>query len=104
MELDKREWPPAATSLSRAAGDKRTSHSRKPAADETSIPLTNLAIMRDDYLSNEARRKMERGLANQIIDAGYRAIAASLHPDRGGDAIRFGVLSDVRKRLKHLSW
>lgn len=39
------------------------------------------------------------GLANQIITAGYRALALRLHPDQGGDHDSMVALSRAREWL-----
>ena len=45
-------------------------------------------------------RKTERDLALKLINAGYRALAAKTHPDRGGSIDVMAKLNAIRDRLK----
>ena len=47
-------------------------------------------------------RKAQRTLALQVIDAGYKALAQHLHPDRGGSPNAMRRLNGVRPDLKQL--
>jgi hypothetical protein len=45
-------------------------------------------------------RDAERKLAMQLIDIGYKTLAAKLHPDKGGSRDAMSRLNRVRDRLK----
>jgi hypothetical protein len=44
----------------------------------------------------------EAAVQHQVIDAGYRALAARLHPDTGGSHEAMARLNQVRDRLKRV--
>ena len=48
----------------------------------------------------EARRK----LAMQLIDIGYKSLAAKHHPDKGGSGEAMMLLNEVRDELKQHAW
>jgi hypothetical protein len=50
---------------------------------------------------NEIR--LHRELAEQLVDAGYRALATRLHPDRGGSKDAMTRLNRVRDELKQIA-
>jgi hypothetical protein len=50
---------------------------------------------------NEIR--LHRELAEQLVDAGYRALATRLHPDRGGSKDAMMRLNRVRDELKQIA-
>jgi hypothetical protein len=52
--------------------------------------------MRDKATEKELRRK----LSLQLIDIGYKVLAAKLHPDKGGSREAMQRLNEVRKILK----
>jgi len=60
-----------------------------------------------EWRRNERARRQElrrvEALAHQVIDAGYRAVAARLHPDVGGSHDDMVRLVTVRDSLKEWS-
>jgi hypothetical protein len=61
-------------------------------------------VARDEFVQEkqtiDAEIKLHRELAAELIDAGYRALATRLHPDRGGTKIAMTRLNRVRDELK----
>jgi hypothetical protein len=64
-------------------------------------------IARDDFIQERQTRddevKLHRDLAEELIDAGYRALATKLHPDRGGSKDAMARLNRVRDDLKAIA-
>jgi len=64
-------------------------------------------VARDDFVQERQARDQEiqlhRELAEQLIDAGYRALATKLHPDRGGSKDAMTRLNRVRDELKEVA-
>lgn len=64
-------------------------------------------IARDDFVQARQKTddeiKLHRELAEELIDAGYRALATKLHPDRGGSQIAMTRLNRVREELKQIA-
>ena len=66
------------------------------------------AIPRDIDFAARHRADLERAeyqefvadLANKIIDIGYKTLAVSLHPDKGGQAHMMEKLNAARKLLR----
>ena len=46
---------------------------------------------------------LDHDLASQIIDAGFRSLAKTLHPDMGGDHARMVDLAAARDELRRRS-
>lgn len=61
-------------------------------------------INRDTFVQERQKTddeiKLHRDLAEELIDAGYRALATKLHPDRGGSKDAMARLNRVRDELK----
>jgi hypothetical protein len=51
-------------------------------------------------VAREKERALERKLALQLIDIGYKALATKLHPDKGGSRDAMARLNTVRDRLR----
>jgi hypothetical protein len=49
----------------------------------------------------ERERNAERRLTQKLINAGYRILAAELHPDRGGTIEEMVRLNKARERLRY---
>jgi len=64
-------------------------------------------MARDDFVQERQARddevKLHRDLAEDLIDAGYRALATKLHPDRGGSKEAMARLNTVRDDLKAIA-
>ena len=50
--------------------------------------------------TQQARRKQQEDFALQIIDAGYKKLAVTHHPDHGGKTEDFQLLTEARNLLK----
>jgi hypothetical protein len=51
--------------------------------------------------TREREAKLIKALASQLIDIGYRVLAAKLHPDRGGSTEAMARLNRVRSLLRN---
>jgi hypothetical protein len=60
----------------------------------------DLEGLRQADLSRIQERALEKELALQLIDIGYKALATKLHPDKGGSRDAMARLNTVRERLK----
>lgn len=82
-----------------------TFQSRKPAWQEPVREVVNrvdtetLNLKRDE-LKRAEEREAQRKLALQLIDIGYKVLARTLHPDKGGSREAMARLNAVRDRLK----
>jgi len=61
----------------------------------------NLDTMRQAELKRSEERDLQRKLALQLIDIGFKALASKLHPDKGGSRDAMSRLNAVRDRLKN---
>jgi hypothetical protein len=60
----------------------------------------DFSALRQAELKRAEERELQRKLALQIIDIGFKALAAKLHPDKGGSREAMSRLNEVRNRLK----
>lgn len=60
----------------------------------------NFDVMRQDELKRSEERDLQRKLAIQLIDIGFKVLAEKLHPDKGGSRDAMSRLNQVRERLK----
>lgn len=85
--------------------DYNTFASRKPEWQEPVREVVNrvdtetLNLKRDE-LRRAEEREAQRKLALQLIDIGYKVLARTLHPDKGGSREAMARLNAVRDRLK----
>lgn len=89
--------------LSHAGGDHRTHHMPSftaPVQDVLKNLRTESLNLRAHDMSERKEQKLERELALQLIDIGYKVLATKLHPDKGGSADAMKRLNRVRARLK----
>ena len=54
----------------------------------------------EESLTRQQEREAERKLALRLIDIGYKVLAQTLHPDKGGSRDAMARLNRVRDRLK----
>lgn len=79
--------------------------SRKPAWQEpvrevvSRVDVETLNLKREE-LKRQEEREAQRTLALQLIDIGYKVLARTLHPDKGGSREAMSRLNAVRERLK----
>jgi hypothetical protein len=64
------------------------------------VGTINVESLRHDALERAEVRKRQERLAMKLIDRGYKALAAEMHPDKGGSTEAMADLNCVRKRLK----
>jgi hypothetical protein len=60
----------------------------------------NVERLAKPVVDEEVEDKLERKLALDLIDIGYRALASKLHPDKGGSKDAMSRLNTVRENLK----
>lgn len=60
----------------------------------------NIEAMRQDQLAQDKERALQKKMALQIIQIGYKVLASKLHPDKGGTREAMARLNTVRNRLK----
>lgn len=65
----------------------------------TRVDTETLNLKRDE-LKRAEERDAQRQLALQLIDIGYKVLARTLHPDKGGSREAMARLNAVRDRLK----
>lgn len=61
---------------------------------------TETLNLKHDELKRQEERDAQRKLALQLIDIGYKVLARTLHPDKGGSREAMSRLNAVRDRLK----
>lgn len=60
----------------------------------------NVEALNREAMKRAEERELQRKLALQLIDIGFKALATKLHPDRGGSHEAMVRLKTVRDRLK----
>lgn len=60
---------------------------------------TETLNLKRDELKRAEERDAQRALARQLIDIGYKVLARTLHPDKGGSREAMARLNAVRARL-----
>ena len=63
------------------------------------VDTETLNLKRED-MKRQEEREAQRKLALQLIDIGYKVLARTLHPDKGGSREAMSRLNAVRERLK----
>jgi len=85
--------------------DYNTFASKKPSWQEPvrevidRVDTETLNLKREE-LKRADERDAQRQLALQLIDIGYKVLARTLHPDKGGSREAMARLNSVRDRLK----
>jgi hypothetical protein len=62
--------------------------------------LESAAVLRQAELERTTRYEQKLKLAKQLIDIGYKVLAAKLHPDKGGSPEAMTLLNEIRSELK----
>jgi len=83
-------------------------YNRPPAPPAWQAPVNKIIDRVDTETLNLAREELkrsderdaQRALALQLIDIGYKVLAKTLHPDKGGSRDAMARLNAVRDRLK----
>jgi len=82
-----------------------TAESKRPSWQEpvrqivSRVDTETLNLKRED-MKRQEEREAQRKLALQLIDIGYKVLARTLHPDKGGSREAMSRLNAVRERLK----
>lgn len=61
---------------------------------------TETLNLKAEEMKRADEREAQRKLASQLIDIGYKVLAKTLHPDKGGSRAAMTRLNAVRDRLK----
>jgi hypothetical protein len=70
-------------------------------AARPSVNRVNVRLMSQDRKTLEAETKLQRLLAHQLIDIGFKVLATKLHPDKpGGSKEAMARLNQVRQILR----
>jgi len=64
------------------------------------IGKVNINALKQDALAKQEERALQRKLALSLIDIGFKALAAKLHPDKGGSREAMTRLNRVRELLQ----
>jgi hypothetical protein len=89
--------------ISEFTSPHRESHHR-PAWHEPvreALNTVNVERLMQEKQSKEKEQRLMRGLANELIDIGYKVLASKLHPDKGGSSEAMARLNRVRSILKN---
>lgn len=101
MRSAKLESPRHDATLSESLG--HTSGSSVHRATAPILNRINVRALAQERQDREKESKIQRQLALQLIDIGYKALATKLHPDKqGGSTEAFQRLKEVRDRLKEV--
>jgi hypothetical protein len=91
-------------SLSKAVGDKRTSHEppwSEHVKREVKEVKQNIPRLREIAADREREHQLKHELGIRLINIGYTVLAKELHPDRkGGSHEAMARLNEVRNILK----
>jgi len=94
-------------SLSQMEGDTDRRREQRSSPQQQAFKRVLRDMARDDFIQERQARddevKLHRDLAEDLIDAGYRALATKLHPDRGGSKDAMARLNTVRDDLKAIA-
>lgn len=94
-----------ATATSQSGRSYNTFASKKPAYIEevkqitSTVDVATLNLKREE-MKRQEEREAQRTLALQLIAIGYKVLARTLHPDKGGSREAMARLNAVRERLK----
>lgn len=64
------------------------------------IGKVNVEALKQDALEKQDERRLQRKLALDLIDIGFKALASKLHPDKGGSREAMSRLNRVRDLLR----
>jgi hypothetical protein len=64
------------------------------------INRVNVGTFQQAALARAEERELQRKLALQLINIGFKALATKLHPDKGGSREAMARLNEVRNRLQ----
>jgi hypothetical protein len=67
---------------------------------DAAFATRNVESMRQDQLAQDKERALQKKMALQIIEIGYKVLASKLHPDKGGTREAMARLNIVRNRMK----
>lgn len=79
-------------------------HSRRMAEKPTTFAGRDYGAERRNHKAADEQRRRDRearrAMWNRLIEAGFKALALELHPDRGGSADSMALLVAVRDEMK----
>ena len=94
-------------SLRDMRGDTERAREQRHSTQQQAFKRVLRDLPREDFIQERQTRdnevKLHRDLAEELIDAGYRALATKLHPDRGGSKDAMARLNRVRDDLKSIA-
>jgi hypothetical protein len=97
----------AEMSLGAATGETERKRKARHSAQQQEFKRVLRDVAADTFVKErqtlENEVKLLRGLAQELIDVGYRALATRLHPDRGGSKDAMVRLNCVRDDLKRFA-
>lgn len=111
-EYDKDDFASAGRDLPYASmremrGATESDRERRHSTQHQAFKRVLRDLPRDEFIQERQSRdnevKLHRDLAEELIDAGYRALATKLHPDRGGSKDAMARLNRVRDDLKAIA-
>jgi hypothetical protein len=99
-----REMP---ASLRSMRGDADREREQRQSKQQQEFRRVLRDVARDDFVQERQRQdeeiRLHRELAEELITAGYRALATKLHPDRGGSKEAMTRLTRVRDELNQVA-
>jgi hypothetical protein len=105
MPRDARQVP--YTSLREMRGDAERVREERQSKQQQEFRRVLRDIAKDDFVQERQARddevRLHRELAEKLVDAGYKALATQLHPDRGGTKEAMARLNRVRSELKSVA-
>lgn len=94
-------------SLREMTGNTERRREENQSAQQQAFKRVLRDLDREEFVQQRQARddevKLHRDLAEELIDAGYRALATKLHPDRGGSKDAMVRLNRVRDELKSIA-
>lgn len=107
MHNENERQPLVLNSLNEMRGDTERRREERQSKQQQDFRRVLRDVARDDFIQERQARDQEvdlhRELAQDLIDAGYRALATKLHPDRGGSKDAMARLNRVRDELKQIA-
>ena len=95
------------SSMREFTGHTERDRERRQSTQQEAFRKMMREMPRDEFAKERQAREDEvqlhRDLAEELIDAGYRALATKLHPDRGGSKDAMRRLNVVRDELKEIA-
>lgn len=71
----------------------------KQAKSSKAAAQTDVVVVKQGEKERTKEAKLNRALALELIEAGFKSLASQLHPDKGGSSDKMARLNDVREQL-----